>query len=341
MRDPGLSEAIQAAGGVSELARRVGVSQPSVSNWDKVPAERVLVVEAATGVDRSVLRPDLYREQRRRGDVDEIDLARAQEYALLSTLLVRAPDAALLTRLARAARRRDAARRRACRAGRGRRRRPRCERVEREYFDLFIGLGRGELLPYGSYYLTGFLHERPLARLRDDLARFGIERVEGNLEPEDHAAILCEIMAGLAERPLRRRRTAPTAASSRSTWRPGSGASSPIWSAPKRRISTAASARSAACSWTSRRRHSRCRRETARETTRPEEETAMKQNDKRTVGRRDFLRALGAGAGGRGRRRRSRRRRKADSETNDEKRKARYKETDHVKTFYRVNRYPS
>ena len=74
------------------------------------------------------------------------------------------------------------------------------ERVEREYFDLFIGLGRGELLPYGSYYLTGFLHERPLARLRDDLARLGIERAAGQAEPEDHAAILCEIMAGLASR---------------------------------------------------------------------------------------------------------------------------------------------
>jgi len=71
------------------------------------------------------------------------------------------------------------------------------ERVEREYFDLFIGLGRGELLPYGSYYLTGFLNERPLARLRADLAPLGIERVEGNCEPEDHAAILCEIMSGL------------------------------------------------------------------------------------------------------------------------------------------------
>ena len=72
------------------------------------------------------------------------------------------------------------------------------ERVEREFFNLFIGLGRGELLPYGSYYLTGFLHERPLARLRADLVRLGIERSEGNIEPEDHAAILCEIMAGLA-----------------------------------------------------------------------------------------------------------------------------------------------
>jgi TorA maturation chaperone TorD len=71
------------------------------------------------------------------------------------------------------------------------------ERAEREYFDLFIGLGRGELLPYGSYYLTGFLHERPLARLRADLAPLGIDRAEGNCEPEDHAATLCEIMAGL------------------------------------------------------------------------------------------------------------------------------------------------
>jgi TorA maturation chaperone TorD len=69
--------------------------------------------------------------------------------------------------------------------------------VSKEFFDLFIGLGRGELLPYASYYLTGFLHERPLARLRQDLAQIGIERVEGNSEPEDHAATLCEIMAAI------------------------------------------------------------------------------------------------------------------------------------------------
>jgi TorA maturation chaperone TorD len=71
------------------------------------------------------------------------------------------------------------------------------DRVSREYFDLFIGLGRGELLPYGSYYLSGFLHERPLARLREDLAALGIVRAEGNVEPEDHAATLCEVMAGI------------------------------------------------------------------------------------------------------------------------------------------------
>ncbi len=72
------------------------------------------------------------------------------------------------------------------------------EAVGREYFDLFVGVGRGELLPYASYYLTGFLYERPLARLRADLKRLGIERAEGQSEPEDSAATLCEIMAGLA-----------------------------------------------------------------------------------------------------------------------------------------------
>ena len=197
MRDRGLSEAIQAAGGVSELARRVGISQPSVSNWDKIPAERVLVVEAATGIDRKVLRPDLYQEREASARaVDEIDVARAQEYTLLSALLVRAPNAALLKKLS--ALRGDATPLGVAHVSlAGAAAETSVERIEREYFDLFIGLGRGELLPYASYYLTGFLHERPLARLRADLGPLGIERVEGNYEPEDHAATLCEIMAGL------------------------------------------------------------------------------------------------------------------------------------------------
>ena len=72
------------------------------------------------------------------------------------------------------------------------------DEVEREFFDLFIGIGRGEMMPYGSYYLTGFLHERPLARLRTDLAELGIARSDGNHEPEDHIGTLCEVMAGLA-----------------------------------------------------------------------------------------------------------------------------------------------
>ena len=197
MRDEGLDEAIRAAGGVGALARKIGISQPSVSNWSRVPAERVLSVESATGVSRAILRPDLYVEQSGAGgDLDEVDAARAQEYALLSVLLARAPDAALLERLASL--RGDPSPLGVAHAALAEAAdRASAERVEREYFDLFIGLGRGELLPYGSYYLTGFLHERPLARLRADLEKLGIERRLGQAEPEDHAAILCEIMAGL------------------------------------------------------------------------------------------------------------------------------------------------
>ncbi len=198
MRDPGLDQAIAAVGGVGALARKIGISQPSVSNWTRVPAERVVAVEAVTGVSRAILRPDLYGEHPG-GDVDDVDTARAHEYALLATLLARAPDQALLDRLAGL--RGDASPLGLAHAALAEAAsQTNAERVEREYFDLFIGLGRGELLPYGSYYLTGFLHERPLARLRESLARLGIERAAGQAEPEDHAAILCEIMAGLASR---------------------------------------------------------------------------------------------------------------------------------------------
>ena len=69
--------------------------------------------------------------------------------------------------------------------------------IEQEFFDLFLGVGQSELVPYGSYYLTGFLHEKPLARLRDDMARLGIARGEGVTESEDHIAALCDMMAGL------------------------------------------------------------------------------------------------------------------------------------------------
>ncbi|THD48252.1 MAG: molecular chaperone TorD [Bradyrhizobium sp.] len=128
--------------------------------------------------------------------IDEIDRARAREYALLATLLSRSPNAEMIGRLAlvggdatplgtvhaalgQAAARTDEA------------------RAAREFFDLFTGLGQGELLPYASHYLTGSLYGRPLARLREAFQRLGIERRTGHSEPEDHVAILCEIMAGL------------------------------------------------------------------------------------------------------------------------------------------------
>jgi TorA maturation chaperone TorD len=69
--------------------------------------------------------------------------------------------------------------------------------AEREFNALFIGLGRGELLPYASYYLTGFLNEKPLAQLRSDMAARGITRAPNVYEPEDNIASLMEMMAGM------------------------------------------------------------------------------------------------------------------------------------------------
>ena len=67
--------------------------------------------------------------------------------------------------------------------------------LDDEFHALFIGLGRGELVPYGSWYLTGFLMEKPLSVLRDDLATMGFARNDGTCEPEDHVAALCEVMS--------------------------------------------------------------------------------------------------------------------------------------------------
>ena len=129
--------------------------------------------------------------------VDQVDRARAQEYALLAMLLSNSPDAEMIGRLSLL--RGDASplgvvhtalAETAAHAN--------AEGVKREYFNLFDGLGRGALLPYASYYLTGSLYGRPLAQLRETLRRLGIERAEGRAEPEDHAAILCGIMADLA-----------------------------------------------------------------------------------------------------------------------------------------------
>ncbi len=70
--------------------------------------------------------------------------------------------------------------------------------IAEEFHDLFIGLGRGELVPNGSWYITGFLMEEPLAELRHDLGIMGFESVEHVHEPEDHVAALCETMSLMA-----------------------------------------------------------------------------------------------------------------------------------------------
>lgn len=201
MRDTGLEQAIKAAGGVASLARAVGIAQPSISAWSRIPAERVLAVESITRVPRFILRPDLYGpaedDVSPKSEIDEIDQLRAAEYGLLSLLLGKAPDADTLSRIARL--KGDASDLGMAHIELAAAAADLNERsISKEFFDLFIGLGRGELLPYASYYLTGFLHERPLARVREDLDMLGIERAGQMREPEDHIAILLEIMAGLA-----------------------------------------------------------------------------------------------------------------------------------------------
>ena len=71
------------------------------------------------------------------------------------------------------------------------------ERVRSEWNALFCGTGRPLVLPYASFYETGFLMEKPLARVRDDLAALGLAREAGCGEPEDHLAALCDAMRAL------------------------------------------------------------------------------------------------------------------------------------------------
>lgn len=76
---------------------------------------------------------------------------------------------------------------------------PSIESLDDEYHDLFIGVGRGELVPYGSWYITGMLMDKPLSVLRQDLQALGIERVQNSKEPEDHIAALMDIMGIVIE----------------------------------------------------------------------------------------------------------------------------------------------
>lgn len=129
-------------------------------------------------------------------DVLPEDELRASQYRLLARFLARPPDAALLgltagftgddtdlgqalALLARLAKNTTPA------------------KASDEYHELFIGMGRGELVPYGSYYQTGFLNEKPLALLRRDMAGLGMARADDTSEPEDHIAAICDMMAGL------------------------------------------------------------------------------------------------------------------------------------------------
>lgn len=127
----------------------------------------------------------------------EAEALRAGTYGLLASLLAQPPSEQLLDQIARIAEPAEevdemATAWRVLKLAAGR---SEVEPVDDEFHDLFIGVGRGELVPYGSWYLTGYVMDRPLALLRADLESLGIERSAETSEPEDHAAALCETMA--------------------------------------------------------------------------------------------------------------------------------------------------
>lgn len=126
--------------------------------------------------------------------LSEEDQARSQVYRLMGTLLARPPSAEYLHAL-QAIDAGDGLMRAAWAVLRQTAAQAVVADLADEYQELFIGIGRGELVPYGSWYLTGFLMEKPLAELRTDLGRLGFERQEAAREPEDHAAALCETMS--------------------------------------------------------------------------------------------------------------------------------------------------
>lgn len=129
--------------------------------------------------------------------LDPGEQARADVYRLLGALLSGPPPAPLIDMLCAitpAAAENGAAMTAAWQALQAAAERADPAALEDEYFNLFIGLGRGELVPYASFYIHGFLMEKVLASLRDELAALGITRRSGVAEPEDHAAAVCEIM---------------------------------------------------------------------------------------------------------------------------------------------------
>lgn len=131
-----------------------------------------------------------------RVEIGEEELLRARVYGLLGRYLAAPPDAKLLRSTAALAGD-DSEFGRAIGALSQAAAGATADDAAEEYQELFIGVGRGEVVPFGSYYLTGFLHEKPLAELRMDMSKLGIAPATDASDPEDHIATLCECMAGM------------------------------------------------------------------------------------------------------------------------------------------------
>lgn len=131
--------------------------------------------------------------------LEESQHIRASSYALLAALLANSPEQGLLEQLQGINAEKDDEKNiiNAWSMLKLAAERNQAETIADEYHRLFIGIGRGELVPYASWYLTGFLMEKPLAHLRQRLVGLGFEQQEDVHEPEDHVAALCEVMAQL------------------------------------------------------------------------------------------------------------------------------------------------
>lgn len=122
------------------------------------------------------------------------ETARADLYGLLATLFYAPPSQALIDTIASARSEGEGMLERAWADLVGACATAKAEAVREEHEELFIGVGKPEVMLYGSFYLSGFLMEKPLAALRDDLAALGLERSDAMFESEDHVAALCEVM---------------------------------------------------------------------------------------------------------------------------------------------------
>ena len=122
------------------------------------------------------------------------ETARADLYGLLATLFCAPPSQALLNTIGSAQTQGEGVLELAWAELVAAARQAQAETVREEYEQLFIGVGKPEVMLYGSYYLSGFLMEKPLAALRTDLAKLGLQRAGSVVESEDHIAALCEVM---------------------------------------------------------------------------------------------------------------------------------------------------
>jgi TorA maturation chaperone TorD len=122
------------------------------------------------------------------------ETARADLYGVLAELLYEPPSQAILDTIAASQAEGEGVLERAWNNLAAACRETNPDDVRDEYEQLFIGVGKPEIMLYGSYYLSGFLMEKPLAALRTDLAALGLQRAETVAESEDHVATLCEVM---------------------------------------------------------------------------------------------------------------------------------------------------